>query len=64
MHVITKSTRAWRPQYGWVSAVARAMTPRRMLLPALLVLLAAALIVVASTYTPVCGELEDFPCGP
>ena len=64
MHVIAFSTRDWRPPYGWDGAVARSIPPRRMLPLALLALLAAAQLVVASTSAPLCGELEDFPCGP
>ena len=64
MYVITHFTRTCRPPYGCVDGVARATTPRRMLLLALLVLLAGAQIVVASTYAPLFGELEEFPCGP
>ncbi len=64
MHVIAQSTRVLRPPYGWVGAVGRSTTVRRMLLLALLALLAGAQLAVATTSAPLCGALEDVPCGP
>ena len=63
MPVITRSTRALRPPYRRSGAVAWS-TPGRMLLLALLALLAVAQLVVASTSAPLCGALRDFSCGP
>ncbi len=64
MQVTEQSTRALRPPYGWVGAVGRSTTARRLVLLALLGLLAGAQLAVGATSAGFPGAMEDFPCGP
>lgn len=63
MHFIARSAKALRLSSDAGSTRARTMTPERLLLLALLLLLAIAQFGAASTAAGLRGEWEDSECG-